>query len=326
LPGVVAVGAVNILPLTPNYDGRGVQIESAPMPPGQGASIQARSVSPDYFRAMQIPLIEGRVFTSHDRETSPLVVVISESMARRHWPGQSAVGQRITFNSGIPADQQRDVGGPGSREVVGVVGDVKHLELDQSGVPTFYTPQAQQPSYHTMTVIVRAQNDPAQLTAAIRAELASLDTAVPLSRVRTLDAVLSSASAESRMQASLLGLFAMVALFLAAIGVYGVVSYLVGQRTQEIAIRLALGAGQQTVLGTMLWEGLRPVTLGLAVGLVAALATTKLLRGMLYQVSPSDGTTYVVVTGLLITIACAAVWIPARRAARVDPMTALRSE
>jgi putative ABC transport system permease protein len=326
LPGVTSVGATNILPLSDNYDSRGIQIEAAPMPPGQAPAIQARSISPAYFTAMKIPLIGGRVFTPRDRDGSPLVAIVSASMARRFWPGRSAIGQRITFNSGIPTDAQRDVGGPGSREIVGVVGDVKHLELDQSGVPTFYTPQAQQPSYHTMMLVVRSASDPAQLTAAIRRELANLDTAVPLSRVRTLDTVLRSASAESRMQASLLGVFAGLALFLAAIGVYGVVSYLVGQRTQEIAIRLALGAAQHTVLGVMLWEGLRPVAWGLGVGLLAAFGTTRLLRSMLYEVSPTDAPTYLAVVALLLAIACGAVWIPARRAARVDPMTALRAE
>jgi putative ABC transport system permease protein len=149
---------------------------------------------------------------------------------------------------------------------------------------------------------------------------------VPLSRVRTLDGVVRGATAEPRMQASLLGLFAALALFLAAIGVYGVVSYLVGQRTQEIAIRLALGAAQKVVLGAMLWEGLRPVGLGLGSGLLAALATTRLLRGMLFEISPADVPTYAAVVAILTAIAGAAVWIPARRAAQVDPMVALRAE
>ncbi len=326
LPGVTSVGATNILPLSDNYDSRGIQIEAAPLPPGQAPAIQARSISPAYFTAMKIPLIEGRVFTPRDRDGSPLVAMVSASMARRFWPGRSAIGQRITFNSGIPQELQQDVGGPGSREIVGVVGDVKHLELDEREVPTFYTPQAQQPSYHTMTLVVRTQSDPAELTAAIRRELANLDPVVPLSRVRTLDGVVRGATAEPRMQASLLGLFAALALFLAAIGVYGVVSYLVGQRTQEIAIRLALGAAQKVVLGAMLWEGLRPVALGLGSGLLAALATTRLLRGMLFEVSPADVPTYAAVVAILTAIAGAAVWIPARRAAQVDPMVALRAE
>jgi putative ABC transport system permease protein len=326
LPGVVSVGASNILPLSANYDSRGVQIETAPAPPGQAPSIQARSVSPDYFKAIGVPLLEGRTFTDRDRENSPLVVIVSTSMARRYWPGQRAVGQRVTFNSGIPPEAQQEVGGPGSREVVGVVGDVKHLGLDEADVPMFYTPQAQQPSYHTMALVVRTSTDPAGVTSAIRAELAGLDATVPLYRVRTLDDVLQRATAEPRMRASLLGIFAALALVLAAVGVYGVIGYVVGQRTQEIALRLALGAGQRTVLRWIFLEGLRPVVLGLIAGVAGALGATRVVAGMLFQISPTDAPTYAAVVALLLGIACIAVWIPARRAATVNPMEALRSD
>jgi putative ABC transport system permease protein len=247
-------------------------------------------------------------------------------MARQYWPGQRALGQRITFNSGIPREAQQEVGGPGSREVIGVVGDVKHLGLDEPEVPVFYTPQAQQPSYHTMAITVRTSADPAALTASIRRELASLDATVPLYRVRTIEALVRTATAEPRMRAWLLGLFAGLALLLAAVGVYGVVGYVVGQRTQEIAVRLALGARQQTVLTWVMWDGLRPIALGLVAGLFLAVGATRWISGMLFQVSPTDVPTYATVVGLLLAIACAAVWIPARRAARVDPMTALRAE
>jgi putative ABC transport system permease protein len=326
LPGVASVGAINILPLSANYDSRGVQIEAAPQPPGEAPAIQSRSISPDYFDAIGVPLLEGRRFSERDRENSPLVVIASASMARRYWPGESAVGQRVTFNSGIPRELQQEVGGPGSREVIGVVGDVKHLGLDEAEVPMFYTPQAQQPSYHTMTLVVRTAGDPAGVTSAIRSELAELDSTVPLYRARTLNDVLQRATAEPRMQASLLGIFAVVALVLAAVGVYGVVGYLVGQRTQEIALRLALGAGQRTVLKWIFWEGLRPVVLGLIAGVAGALAATRVIAGMLFQVSPTDAPTYVAVVALLLGIACLAVWIPARRAATVNPMEALRSD
>jgi putative ABC transport system permease protein len=326
LPGVARVGAINILPLSANYDSRGVQIESAPAPPGQAPSIQARSISPDYFHAMGVPLLAGRTFTMQDRENSQLVVIVSASMARRYWPGQDALGQRVTYNSGIPREVQQEVGGAGSRLVVGVVGDVKHLGLDEAEVPMFYTPQTQQPSYHTMALVVRTGNEPATVTSAIRAELAALDSAVPLYRVRTLDDVLQRATAEPRMQAWLFGIFAALALLLAAVGVYGVVGNVVGQRTQEIALRLALGAGERTVLAWIFWEGLRPVAVGLAAGVIGALTVTRVMSGMLFQVSPSDAPTYVVVVTLLFGIACTAVWIPARRASAVNPMEALRSD
>jgi putative ABC transport system permease protein len=326
LPGVASVGAINILPLSANYDSRGVQIETAPQPPGQAPAIQARSVSPDYFEAIGVPLLEGRTFHERDREGSPRVVIVSASMARRYWPGQPAVGKRITFNSGIPRDAQQEVGGPGSREVVGVVGDVKHLGLDEAEVPMFYTPQAQQPSYHTMTLVVRTRNDPASVTSAIRSELTALDSTVPLYRVRTLDDVLQRATAEPRMQASLLAIFAVLALVLAAVGVYGVIGYLVGQRTQEIALRLALGAGHGTVLAWICWQGLRPVILGLIVGVAGALGATRIIAGMLFQVSPSDAPTYAAAVLLLFATGCLAIWIPARRAAAVNPMEALRAD
>jgi putative ABC transport system permease protein len=160
----------------------------------------------------------------------------------------------------------------------------------------------------------------------IRRELASLDSTVPLYRVRTIEELVRTATAEPRMRTWLLGLFATLALLLAAVGVYGVVGYVVGQRTQEIAVRLALGARQRTVLTWVMWDGLRPIALGLFAGVLLALAATRWISGMLFQISPTDAPTYAAVVGLLFAIACAAVWIPARRAARVDPMTALRSE
>src|SRR4029450_10677775 len=170
-----------------------------------------------YFRAMGIPLIGGRVFTNRDREEQPLVMIVSESMAKRYWPGEDPIGQRVTFNSGVVRDQQREVGGPGSREVVGIVGDVKHLGLDEGEVPMFYTPQAQQPSYHTMSVVVRSSADPSALTSAIRADLARLDRGVPLYRVRMLDAVVRSTVRAPEMRAGLFCLFA--ALGVAVLGI-----------------------------------------------------------------------------------------------------------
>jgi putative ABC transport system permease protein len=326
LPGVEAVGAINILPLSANYDSRGVQIEALPRPVGQAPSIQARSVNPDYFRAMGIPLLRGRTFMDRDREGAPRVVVVSASMARRYWPGRDPIGQRLTFNSGIPRDEQQEVGGPGSREVVGIVGDVKHLGLDEEEVPMFYTPQAQQPSYHTMAVIVRAAADPAELTPAIREALARLDRGVPMYRVRTLDAVVRAAVSQPEMRAWLFGLFALLALALAAIGVYGVVAYVVGQRTEEIGIRLALGASSSRVLRAMLAEGLRPVAVGVAIGVIGSVATGRAVTRFLFGVAPADLRTYAVAVAALLLAASMATLIPALRVLRVDPATALRRE
>ena len=187
LPGVAQVGAINILPLSNNYDSQGVQVEDHPMPEGQGLRSQARSITPGYFRAMGIPFIKGREFDAHDVADGQLVVIVSESMARKYWPGESdVIGKRITHNSGIPRERQQMVGGAGSRVVVGVVGDVKHMALEEAEVPMMYTPHTQQPSYHTMRLVVRADADAAALTGQVRDALNQMDREVPLSQVATL--------------------------------------------------------------------------------------------------------------------------------------------
>ena len=325
LAGVTGVGAVNILPLSASYDSRGVQVEDHPRPEGQGLSPQARSVTPGYFAAMGIPLVRGRGFDAQDSEGRPLVVVVSEAMAKRYWPGEAdVVGKRITFNSGIPREQQQTVGGAGSRIVVGVVGDVKHLGLDEDEVPMFYTPHTQQPSYHTMRVVVRAAGEPALLARQVRSELTQMDSQVPLSQVQTMASALDATVAEPRMRATLLGLFAGLALALAAIGVYGVVAYLVGQRTQEIGVRRALGATAADVIGMLMREAMRPVMLGMAAGVAGAFAMTRALAAMLYGVSTTDVWTYAAACVALGVAALAASIIPARRALGVDPISAVR--
>ena len=179
------VGAINILPLSNSYDSQGVQIDDRPMPEGQGQSPQVRSITPGYFRAMGIPMIRGREFDAHDVNDGRLVVIVSRSMANKCWPGASdVIGKRVTHNSGIPRERQQLVGGPGSRVVVGVVDDVKHLGLDEGEVPMMYEPHTQQPSYHTMRLVVRADADAAALTRSVRAELNQIDSEVPIVAVR----------------------------------------------------------------------------------------------------------------------------------------------
>ena len=327
LPGVRAVGAANILPLSSNYDSRGIQIEDDPKPEGQGRAPQSRSVTPGYFQAMAIPLRAGRTFDARDTEDRQRVVIVSESMARLYWPGVSdVVGKRITYNSGIPQEQQQVVGGAGSRVVIGVVGDVKHLGLDEETVPMFYTPHTQQPSYHTMWLTVRSDVAPASLAGQVRAQLSEMDNQVPLSQVATLSTTVDRTLSQPRMRALLIGLFAALAIILAAIGVYGVVAYLVGQRTQEIGVRRALGARAVNVLTMLLAESMRPVAAGMIVGLVAAFGFTRLLSAMLFGISTADVTTYLVACAVLAMTAVVAALVPARKALGIDPITAVRMQ
>ena len=326
LPGVAGVGAVNILPLSGNYDSRGIQIEDHPQPEGQGKSPQARSVTPGYFTALGVPLLRGRLFDARDAEASPQVVVISETMARMYWPGEDALGRRITFNSGIPAEQQQVVGGPGSREVIGIVGDVRHLGLDEVPEPMFYTPHTQQPSYHTMTLVVRTAAAVPGLAATVREELRQMDAGVPLFQVRTVDQVIARVVAQPRLRAWLLALFAALAAALAALGVYGVVSYVVQQRTPEIGVRMALGASRGDVLSLMLGQGLRPVLAGVVVGVAGAWALSRTLSALLFGVTAGDVPSYAVAAAGLTLAALAATLVPARRATSVDPAIALRAD
>ena len=337
LPGVAAAGAVNILPLSSNYDSRGVQVEDHPRPDGQGLSPQGRSATPGYFEAMGIPLVMGRNFDAHDIDSGQLVVIVSEAMARQYWPTSAkatvgkpdvanVIGKRITFNSGIPRERQQVVGGAGSRLVVGVVGNVKHLGLDEDEVPMFYTPHTQQPSYHTMRMVVRADAEPAALTRQVREQLSQMDPEVPLSQVTTLSRALESTVAAPRMRASLLGLFAALAMILAAIGVYGVVAYMVGQRTQEIGVRRALGAKAADVVMMLLHDAMRPVAIGIVIGVAGAYAMTRLLAAMLFEISATDVTTYVAACSVLAVAALLASIVPARRALGVDPIIAVRGQ
>ena len=327
IAGVTEVGAINILPLSANYDSQGVQIEDHPMPDGQAASPQVRSITPAYFRAMGIPLQRGREFNAHDIAGGQLVVIVSESMAKKYWPGETdVIGKRVTHNNSVPRERQQLVGGPGSRVVVGVAGDVKHLALEEAEVPMMYEPHTQQPSYHTMRLVIRARAEAAALTGQVRDALNQMDREVPLSQVATLTTSLDKSVAEPRMRATLLALFAGLAMALAAIGVYGVVAYLVGQRTQEIGVRRALGAQARDVVAMLVRESMRPVAAGIVLGLLGAFALSRLLAAMLFQVSSTDVVTYAAACGVLGVAALLASVIPARRALGVDPISAVRGQ
>jgi putative ABC transport system permease protein len=318
LPGVTAAGAVSHLPLA----GRGL---SADVRPEHGAPQSGAlsigdyvSVTPGYFRAMGIPLLGGRQLGERDVAEAPPVVVVSEVLARRLWPGMNPVGQRVIVGSTIGADTT-------PREIVGVVGDVRAAGLESEPGPAVYAPYAQNP-WPTMSAVVRSSVDPTQLAAAVRGQVRALDAEQPVYNVRTLDDVLGASLAVRRVQMTLLGTFALAALALAATGVYGVLAQAVRRRTHELGVRVALGAQRRDVLRLVVGQGMRPVGVGVLIGGAAAVAMGKLLRGLLYGVTPADPATLVgaaLFLGLVSLIACV---LPARRAVRVDPVLALRSE
>jgi putative ABC transport system permease protein len=324
LPGVSSFGAVNILPLTNNYSTDAFQIEDRPVPEGEKPGAEARSVGAGYFEAMGIPLLRGRLFDARDRRDSPGVVIVSDAMARKFWPGEDPLGKRITYNRGLPEDQEKDVGGAGSREIVGIVGDVKHLGLDEEVVPMFYTPQPHPPSYHTMTLVVRASKAPDAIIASVKRELAAMDPEIPVYSARPLREVLEGSVSEERFRAHLLALFAALALGLAVLGVYAVMGRIVDQREREIGIRMALGANASNVVRMLVRESLTPVLWGLVAGGIAAAFLTRFVRSLLFHVGPGDPLTYATVALILLTAALASALVPTLRAARVDPVETLR--
>jgi putative ABC transport system permease protein len=326
LPGVIAVGGTNILPLSDNYSNDAFQIDDRPAQQGERPAAEARSVSSGYFEAMGIPLLRGRLFDERDTAGAARVVVISESMAEKFWPGEDALGARVTYNRGIPDERRQDVGGIGSREIVGIVSDVKHLDLDEERIPMFYTPQPQEPSFHTMTLVVRTSAGADALAAGVSRELAAMDREIPLYSVRSLGEVLEGSVSEERFRARVLGLFALVALGLAALGVYAVMGLSLAQREREIGIRMALGARVKDVVRMLVLESMRPVLWGLAAGGVGAFFLSQALRSLLFRIEPSDPATFASVTAILGATALAAALIPTLRAARVDPVRTLRGE
>jgi putative ABC transport system permease protein len=326
LPGVIAAGGTNILPLSNNYSSDAFQIDARPAQPGDRPAAEARSVSPGYFETMGIPLRRGRLFDERGSAEGARVVIVSEAMAETFWPGEDPLGARITYNRGVPDERRQDVGGPGSREIVGIVGDVKHLDLDEGSIPMFYTPQPQEPSFHTMTLVVRSSIPADSLVSGIARELRAMDPEIPLYAVRNLSEVLEGSVSEERFRARVLGLFALAALGLAALGVYAVMGLAVAQREREIGIRMALGARMKDVVRMLVFESMRPVLWGLAAGGVGAFFLSRALQSLLFRIGPWDPATFAGVSAILAGAALAAALIPTIRAARVDPVNTLRAE
>jgi putative ABC transport system permease protein len=319
LPGVTAAATVYPLPLSGHNFVLQFDVAGRPRPsPTEVPRADVVVVTPDYFRAMTIPLLAGRVFTVQDRIGSQPVILVNRTMAGKIWPGESPLGKRISFG-GPPG------GPPAWLTVVGVVGNVRAGELSKEAVSQVYQPALQQPLPET-ALVLRTAEPPERLVAPVRQVVQALDRELPLDRVQTLDAVVAQSLATNRVKTLLIGLFGALALLLAAVGIYGLVSYSVAQRTHEIGIRVALGAGRGAVQRMVIGQGMGLVLIGLAAGLAASLAVGRLVASQLYQVSPVDPWTYTGVPLALAAVALAANWLPARRATRVDPLTALRAE
>ena len=335
VPGIQAAGAVSQMPLSDSYTSGSVFFEDTSIPdipklPQLGnlpyMEIDQRAGTPEYFQTMEIPLVRGRLLGDADDANARLVAVVDTNFARRFWPHGEAIGQRVAIDT-IPNVKP---GAPRWRTIVGVVGHVKHYSLDVEGREQIYFPH-RQPLYgvfapRDMTLAVRTSLDPAGVTSAIREQVFAIDKGLPLYNIATMDQLVANSVAQPRLNLSLLVAFALLALALAAVGVYGVMAYAVTQRTQEFGIRMALGASPADVLKQVFLEGGRLAALGLGLGLIAALALTRLMASMLYGVKPSDPLSLGVAAALLAVVAFAACYIPARRATRVDPLVALRYE
>lgn len=274
-----------------------------------------RSVSPDYFRVLGIPLLKGRELTSADHERAPLVTVINEAMAKRYWPNTNPIGQRINET----LDEKN------WREIVGVVGSVQHLARGQEPQPEMFMPLSQKPT-ESLNVAVRTQVEEASFAAAFQRSATAIAANLPVFEVRTMEERLFESVAQPRFRTVLLGVFAALALVMAVVGLYAVMAVSVAQRTHELGIRIALGAQRRDVIGMVLGQGIKLVSLGIVMGLAGAWALTRVMTTLLYGVKPTDPLTFVAVPVLLIVVAILACWLPARQAARVDPLTALRYE
>ncbi len=318
LPGVSTVAGVEPLPLSNDNMACSFEIQGRPTPKGDYFNTDFIAITPDYFRTMRIPLLSGRGFTARDELTSPPVAIVNETLARHFFPNDQPLGKRIR-----PAISNGYKEAP-LREIVGVVAGVKARGLTQPSEPQVYVPQAQSPM--VMKVVVRTMMDPRGVTDAVRRQVAALDRELPLYNVMTLDRYLAIGVVEPRFNTLLLGLFAGLAVVLAAVGLYGVISYSAVQRSHEIGVRMALGAQRLDVLRLVIGQGLTLALAGVAIGLVGALALTRVLSSSLYGVRATDPTTLIVVALVLSGVAIAASYIPARRATKVDPMLALRYE
>jgi putative ABC transport system permease protein len=320
-PGVRAAAAINALPFSGLGGSRSFHIEGREEKrPEDQAEEQLRIVTDGYFAAMGIPVVAGREFTERDSLNQPRVAVVNDAMARKHWPHENPLGKRVSFSTDEPHWY----------EIVGVAGNIKHRGLEAADRPELYVPY-RQPLFagwtvRPMYVMVRTSADPASTAAIVRHEVARLDRDQPISDVRTMDERIGRSLSSRRFNMVLLALFAGLALTLAAVGIYGIVAYSVTERTHEIGVRVALGAQRRDVIAMVIGQGMAMTVTGTAIGIAASAALARVMSSLLFGVSAVDPATFVAIPLLLIAVALAACYVPARRATRVDPLQTLRSE
>ena len=313
--GVQSASLVRGLPFSGNGGTTAIALpDREPPPKGQEPEVMFNTAMPNYFETIGIPLLKGRFFGNEDQANTPAVVLINQTMAQRFWPNQDPLGKQVKFaQDGSTAT------------VVGVVGDAKHFWLEEEQKPQMYDTYSQDPGLFA-TVLVRTNVDPLSLTEPVRQALWRVDADQPMWKIRTVEFLVKRSTADRRFLMTLMGIFAVLALVLTIIGLYGVISYLVNQRTQEIGIRMALGAQMRDIMRMVLKQGMVLVLTGVALGLATAWLSTRLMSRLLYQVSATDPLTFVAISLLLVTVALLACYIPARRATKVDPLVALRYE
>jgi putative ABC transport system permease protein len=326
LPGVKDAALTDGVPLGDWSGGTMMEVEGQPFKTGGHNTAGWHVVSPEFFRTLGARLLRGRWLEDADQERATPVTVINETLARLHWSNEDPLGRRIRISDGPQATTA-------FLTVVGVVADVKNDGLTEAARQEVYVPLRQRTAAiggmgfaRQMTLVVRTSAEPLNPVNAIRQEVVALDRRVPIAGVRTMEQIMTTFTAQPRFNMILLGIFAAVALVLAAVGIYGVLSYSVTQRTHEIGLRLALGAQQGDVLKLVVAQGMTSTLIGMGVGLAAALALTRLMRSLLFEVTVTDPLTFAVIAGLLTLVALIACWIPARRATKVDPIIALRHE
>ncbi len=318
LPAVKAAGTTSVLPLSDNFDGRGLVVEDQPKPRGEEITVDLYVTTPGYLRAMEISTLKGRAIGEEDTVDSSKIALINKTMAAQLWPNQDPLGKRIRFPGSEKNPQPW-------RTVVGIVSDVAQYALDKKPPMQIYLPHAQFPTSFN-SIVVKTEGDPTAMTNQVRREILAVDKDQAVFNVTTLDQLRAESILIRRFFMLLLLVFAGLALILAAVGIYGVMSYVASQRTHEIGIRMALGAQASDVLKLLIGSGMVLALIGVVAGLAGAFALTRVMAGLLFGVSATDAVTFISVSAGLIAIALLACYIPARRATKVDPLVALRYE